>query len=131
MISDGQPSKDVDRAWHTVRDAQLRAFEAMRPGVPCRDIDRVAREVITQAGYGEGYASFAHRLGHGIGMEGHEEPYFDGGNALPLAAGMTFSNEPGIYLPGRFGIRLEDIVAITADGADHFGSWQKGPQSPA
>jgi Xaa-Pro aminopeptidase len=114
-----------------VRDAQQRGFEALRPGARCADADRAARAVIAAAGFGDGYASFAHRLGHGIGLEGHEEPYLDGGNELVLEPGMTFSDEPGIYLPGRFGVRLEDIVAITADGADHFGSWQAGPRSPA
>ena len=64
-------------------------------------------------------------------MEGHEDPYFDGGSRVVLAEGMTLSNEPGLYFPGRFGVRIEDIVAITATGADHFGGWQAGPQSPA
>ncbi|MFT7539718.1 MAG: Xaa-Pro dipeptidase [Gammaproteobacteria bacterium] len=128
---DGPPTADALRGWNTVRDAQKRAYEAMRPGVACGDIDRAARAVIEGAGYGQGYAAFSHRLGHGIGLEGHEEPYLDGGNKLLLAAGMTFSDEPGIYLPGRFGIRLEDIVVVTEDGADHFGSWQVSPTSPA
>lgn len=118
------------RAWATVQAAQQRAFERMRPGVECRAIDAAAREVVAAAGYPGGYAVFGHRLGHGIGLEGHEEPYFDGGNALPLAPGMTFSDEPGIYLPGRLGVRLEDIVAITAEGAQVFGSWQESPARP-
>ena len=130
-IHDAQPDADTLRGWNTVRDAQKRAFEAMAPGVECRAIDRAAREVIQAAGYGAGYQAFSHRLGHGIGIEGHEEPYLDGGNALPMAPGMTFSNEPGIYLPGRFGIRLEDIVQVTENGADHFGTWQIAPTSPA
>ena len=125
------PEPEVERAWNAVRDAQRRAFETLRPGVPCKDVDRAARDVITAAGYGEGYTSFAHRLGHGIGLDGHEEPYLDGGSEVILEPGMTFSDEPGIYLPGRFGIRLEDIVVVTADGADHFGSWQAAPSSPA
>lgn len=127
----GRPSSEVERVWNVVRDAQARAFDVLRPGVPCREPDRVARSVIEDAGFGAGYESFTHRLGHGIGLEVHEEPYLDGGNELPLAPGMTFSDEPGIYLYGRFGIRLEDIVAITADGAESFGTWQRSPASPA
>ena len=124
------PSSEFERAWRTVREAQQRAFERMAPGVPARAIDRAAREVIEQAGYGAGYSVFSHRLGHGIGLQGHEEPYLDGGNELELAPGMTFSDEPGIYLAGRLGIRLEDIVVVTESGADHFGSWQAAPASP-
>ena len=126
-----EPPAEVERAWNAVRDAQKRGFEALRPGAPCAAADRAARASIEAAGYGAGYASFTHRLGHGIGVEGHEEPYLDGGNELPLRPGMTFSDEPGIYLPGRFGVRIEDIVCITVDGADHFGAWQRSPASPA
>jgi Xaa-Pro dipeptidase len=121
---------EFERAWHAVRNAQRAAFERMAPGVPCRAIDAAARAAIEAAGYPGGYTVFAHRLGHGIGLQGHEEPYFDGGNELALAPGMTFSNEPGIYLPGRLGVRLEDIVAITTGGADHFGEWQESPARP-
>jgi Xaa-Pro dipeptidase len=127
----GKPSEDRVRAWHAVRDAQRRAFDAIRPGVRCSEIDRVARASLETAGYGSGYDTFTHRLGHGIGLEGHEPPYFDGGSEVALEPGMTLSNEPGIYLYGRFGVRIEDIVAVTAEGADHFGSWQQGPRSPA
>ncbi len=129
-IFGGEPTSEIRSAWDTVRAAQICAFEAMRPGVPCRAIDRAARETIEKAGYGAGYTSFAHRLGHGIGLEGHEDPYFDGGSEVRLEPGMTFSDEPGIYLPGRFGVRLEDIVVVTEDGADHFGSWQSSPTAP-
>lgn len=121
---------EFERAWHAVRNAQRAAFERMAPGVPCREIDRAARASIEAAGYPGGYTVFGHRLGHGIGLQGHEEPYFDGGNELPLAPGMTFSNEPGIYLAGRLGVRLEDIVVITPGGADHFGEWQESPARP-
>lgn len=124
------PAPEVERVWNAVRDAQQRAFDALRPGAPCAGADRAARASIEAAGYGAGYATFTHRLGHGIGLEGHEEPYLDGGNELALRPGMTFSDEPGIYLPGRFGVRLEDIVCITADGADHFGAWQRSPAAP-
>lgn len=127
----GRPPESEARAWTTVSDAQQRAFEAIRPGVRCREIDRAAREAIERAGFGSGYAALTHRLGHGIGLEGHEAPYFDGGSDVVLEPGMTLSNEPGIYVLGRYGVRLEDIVVATAGGADHFGSWQKGPLSPA
>ena len=130
-IFDGSPSAEVERAWHTVRDAQRRAFEAIRPGRRCREIDAVARAAIAEAGYGAGYAALTHRLGHGIGLEGHEAPYLDGGSDVVLVPGMTFSDEPGIYVPGRHGIRIEDIVAVTDAGADHFGSWQPGPRFPS
>jgi Xaa-Pro dipeptidase len=129
-VFDAQPSPEVERVWNTVHAAQQRAFEAIRPGVPCGDIDRAARAVIDARGFGPGYTTFTHRLGHGIGLEGHEDPYFDGGSTVPLAAGMTLSDEPGIYLPGRFGVRLEDIVLVTDHGADAFGTWQKSPTSP-
>jgi len=118
------------RAWQAVRSAQRAAFERMAPGVACREIDRAARAAIEAAGYPGGYAVFGHRLGHGIGLDGHEEPYFDGGSETVLEPGMTFSDEPGVYLAGRLGVRLEDIVAITASGADVFGAWQESPARP-
>ncbi len=129
-VFDGDPSAEVWRAWDVVRNAQRAAFEALRPGEPCRAADRAARAVIEEAGYGDGYEAFAHRLGHGIGLDGHEEPCLDGGAETLLEPGMTFSNEPGIYLPGRVGLRIEDIVTVTPDGADVFGGWQVGPESP-
>jgi Xaa-Pro dipeptidase len=89
-------------------------------------VDAAARKVIVDAGYGPGYKYFGHRVGHGIGMDGHEWPYLVRGNTLPLAPGMTFSDEPGIYLRGEFGVRLEDDIHITADGAEFFT-----PQSPS
>ncbi len=118
------------RAWHAVRSAQQAAFERIRPGVECREIDRAARAAIVEAGYPGGYTVFGHRLGHGIGLQGHEDPYFDGGSAVRLEPGMTFSDEPGIYLAGQLGVRLEDIVVVTEGGADHFGAWQEGPDWP-
>jgi Xaa-Pro dipeptidase len=125
-----EPERELARAWSTVRDAQRRAFEHLAPGNVTGDVDRAARAVIESAGYGNGYTAFSHRLGHGIGLEGHEEPYLDGGNGLVLEPGMTFSDEPGIYLPGRFGVRLEDIVVVTETGADVFGRWQESPRAP-
>jgi Xaa-Pro dipeptidase len=129
-VFDAPPSERVTRIWNTVRDAQKRGFEALRPGEPCAGADRAARAAIAAGGFGAGYEAFSHRLGHGIGLEGHEEPHLDGGNELTLAPGMTFSDEPGIYLPGELGCRIEDIVCITAEGADHFGAWQRSPVSP-
>ncbi|MFN0009976.1 MAG: M24 family metallopeptidase [Planctomycetota bacterium] len=129
-VFDGNPTVAVERAWNAVRSAQMAAFEAIAPGKTCGDIDRAARATIVELGFRAGYDDFTHRLGHGIGMEGHEDPYFDGGSTVVLEPGMTLSNEPGLYFPGRFGLRIEDIVAITTDGADHFGTWQRGPSSP-
>ncbi len=127
----GPPGVEERRAWNAVRDAQQRAFEPIRPGVLAREVDGAARAAIERAGYPGGFEVFTHRLGHGIGLEGHEDPYFDGGSEVVLESGMTLSDEPGIYLYGRFGVRLEDIVQVTESGADHFGSWQRGPESPA
>lgn len=127
----GEVPADVLAAWTAVRDAQRRAYDAIRPGVRCGALDAIARASLERAGFGPGYRTFTHRLGHGIGLEGHEDPYLDGGSDVVLAPGMTFSVEPGVYLPGRFGIRLENIAAVTEDGAEVFASWQRGPGSPA
>jgi D-alanyl-D-alanine dipeptidase len=112
-VSVGEPSAEVRKVHDIVREAQQAAFEAVRPGVSCQEIDRVARRVITEAGYGE---QFIHRTGHGIGVTTHEPPYMVEGEEQPLQPGMCFSIEPGIYLPGRFGVRIEDIVTVTDDG---------------
>ena len=109
----GEPSSEFVRAYEAVLAANQAAFEAVRPGVPCQVIDRAARSVLTQAGYGD---AFIHRTGHGLGLSLHEEPYLVEGNTLPLAAGMVFSDEPGVYFPGQFGIRIEDTVVCAADG---------------
>ncbi len=87
----------------------------MRPGVAAQDVDRAARAVIAGAGYGD---AFFHRTGHGIGIEGHEDPYIVEGNTQPLEVGAAFSVEPGIYLEGRYGVRIEDVVVCAADGPD-------------
>jgi Xaa-Pro dipeptidase len=129
-IFSGTPSAEVDKAWNAVRDAQRAAYETIRPGIPCKRVDEVARGWIEARGYGSGYRHFTHRLGHGIGMQGHEDPYFDGGSEVILAEGMTFSDEPGIYVYGEYGVRLEDIVAVTETAADHFGEWQASPLFP-
>jgi Xaa-Pro aminopeptidase len=110
----GPPSEEFRRVYEVVLAANQATFEAVRPGVPLQHLDRVARGLITDAGYGE---AFLHRVGHGLGLEVHEEPYLVEGNELPLAAGMTFSDEPGIYLEGRFGVRIEDTVVCTEEGA--------------
>lgn len=127
----GAPSAAVEKAWHAVRDAQRRAYESVRPGVFARDVDALARAVLAEHGYADGYGALTHRLGHGIGMEGHEDPYFDGGSDVVLASGMTLSDEPGIYVVGEYGVRIEDIVAVTDTGCDHFGTWQTSVRSPA
>jgi Xaa-Pro dipeptidase len=116
----GKPSDKMRQCFDIVQRAQAAALATARPGVPCEAVDAAARKVITDAGYGPGYAHFTHRLGHGIGMDGHEWPYLVQGNTLPLAEGMTFSDEPGIYIRGEFGIRLEDDMHITAGGAKLF-----------
>ena len=88
--------------------------------MPCEAVDAAARKVIVDAGYGPDYKFFTHRVGHGMGMDGHEWPYLVRGNKLPLAPGMTFSDEPGIYIRGEFGVRLEDDMVITETGAELF-----------
>jgi Xaa-Pro aminopeptidase len=110
----GEPSDEQRHVYDAVRGAQQAAFEVIRPGVTCEAIDRAARAVIEESGYGE---RFIHRTGHGIGIELHEPPYIVQGNATPLEPGMTFSDEPGIYLPDRFGVRIEDQVEVTTEGA--------------
>lgn len=112
-VSVGEPSDLVCEVHEVVRQAQQVGVEAVAPGVPCQEIDRAARKVITDAGYGE---RFIHRTGHGIGTTTHEPPYMIEGETQPLVEGMCFSVEPGIYLPGQFGVRIEDIVTVTADG---------------
>jgi Xaa-Pro aminopeptidase len=109
----GEPTAEEREVFEIVRRAQQAAFEAVRPGVACQEIDRAARGVIADAGYGE---YFIHRVGHGIGLTTHEPPYMIEGETHPIEPGMCFSIEPGIYLPGRFGVRIEDIVVGTDDG---------------
>ncbi|MFF0749517.1 M24 family metallopeptidase [Streptomyces sp. NPDC004267] len=109
----GEPTDEEQRIHDLVREAQQAGFEAVRPGAACQDVDRAARKVITDAGYGE---YFIHRTGHGIGVTTHEPPYMIEGEDLPILPGMCFSIEPGIYLPGRFGVRIEDIVTLTESG---------------
>ncbi|MGW0826037.1 aminopeptidase P family protein [Streptomyces sp. NPDC002845] len=109
----GEPGAEERTVHDIVRAAQEEGFRAVRPGAACQDVDRAARAVITEAGYGK---RFIHRTGHGIGVTTHEPPYMIEGEERALVPGMCFSVEPGIYLPGRFGVRIEDIVTVTEDG---------------
>jgi Xaa-Pro aminopeptidase len=109
----GAPSTDVIEVHAVVRRAQEAACAAVRPGVPCGEIDDVARAVITDAGFGD---LFGHPTGHGIGVTTHEPPYLVRAERRPLLAGMCVAIGPGIYLPGEFGVRIEDTVAVTAAG---------------
>lgn len=109
----GEPSDEERSVHEIVRRAQQAGFDTVRPGVECQEVDRAARAVITEAGYGQ---YFIHRVGHGIGLTTHEPPYMVEGERQPMEPGMCFSIEPGIYLPGRFGVRIEDIVTVTDEG---------------
>ena len=109
------PDDEFLRLYEVLRGAQAEAVSAVRPGLPAERVDAVARGIIAAGGYGE---YFIHRVGHGIGLETHEEPYLVGGNAEPLVEGAAFSVEPGIYLEGRYGARIEDIVVCGPDGPD-------------
>ncbi|MEU0374812.1 aminopeptidase P family protein [Streptomyces sp. NPDC006283] len=118
----GEPTAEERRVHDIVREAQEAAVLAVRPGIACQEVDRVARRVITEAGYGE---YFIHRTGHGIGVTTHEPPYMIEGEQQPLVPGMCFSVEPGIYLPGRFGVRIEDIVTVTEDGGRRLNNTRR------
>ena len=109
----GPPAQDYLDAYDILLEAQEAAFQAIRPGASASAPDDAARSILTAAGYGE---AFTHRVGHGIGLDAHEEPYLVRGASLSLAIGMVMSDEPGIYLSGRWGMRVEDIVALTSDG---------------
>jgi len=128
----GKATDKMKKVFAIVHQAQSAALKAARPGVPLESIDAAARRVIVDAGYGPGFTHFTHRLGHGLGMDGHEWPYlvknnmFGWANAMTLQAGMVFSDEPGIYIRGEFGVRLEDDMHISANGAELFT-----PQSPS
>ena len=112
----GKPSDKMQRVYETVRKAQDAALEAARKGRLSGSVDDAARGVITSAGYGPDYKYFTHRLGHGIGLDGHEHPYLVRASKTTLLPGMTFSNEPGVYIPGEFGVRCEDLMVISEDG---------------
>jgi Xaa-Pro dipeptidase len=128
----GKPTDKMKRVFDTVKRAQSVAIQTARPGVPAADVDAAARKVIVDAGFGPGFTYFTHRLGHGMGMEGHEWPYFVKNNmfgwdqAPVLKSGMVLSDEPGIYIRGEFGIRLEDDLWIHESGSELLT-----PQSPS
>jgi Xaa-Pro dipeptidase len=113
-VSFGPPSDEFRKVYAVVDRAQVAGIEALKAGAAGEDVDRAARKVIEDAGYGK---YFTHRLGHGLGMDGHEQPYLVRGNRKPLAAGNVETIEPGIYIPDRFGVRIEDDYAVDADGA--------------
>jgi Xaa-Pro aminopeptidase len=115
------PSRDSEeeKVYNLVAEAQEAAVKAARPGMTCEALDRVARDILAAQGYGE---FFTHRLGHGIGLDGHEPPYLVQGNASVLQPGMAFSVEPGLYLPGRFGVRVEDTVVLHESGAERMNN---------
>jgi Xaa-Pro dipeptidase len=122
----GKASDKMKKVFDIVHTAQTTALKTARPGLECQAVDAAARKVITDAGYGPDYKYFTHRLGHGMGMDGHEWPYLVRGNATRIEANMTFSDEPGIYIRGEFGVRLEDDMHILDDSAELFT-----PQSPS
>ena len=119
----GSPKDEVRKVYDAVDRAQRAGIEALRAGASGEDVDKAARRVIDEAGYG---AFFTHRLGHGLGMDGHEPPYLVRGNTVPLVAGNTVTVEPGIYLPGKFGVRIEDDFAVSASGAPEGLSTRPG-----
>ncbi|MGW2824573.1 M24 family metallopeptidase [Streptomyces sp. NPDC001443] len=113
----GEPPEEFRRLYEVLLRAQRAQTDAVRPGITAEQLDAVGRDIITDAGYGP---YFVHRTGHGIGVESHEEPYIVSGNRLPLEPGMAFSIEPGIYLPDRYGARIEDIVLCAEDGGERL-----------
>jgi Xaa-Pro dipeptidase len=126
-------SPKLDKArklFDIVHQAQAAVLAAAHPGVQCQAIDAAARNVITAAGFGPDYKHFTHRVGHGIGMDMHEWPYLVRGNTTPLAAGMCFSDEPGIYIAGEFGVRLEDDWHVTEDGGKMFTPQSRSLEHP-
>jgi Xaa-Pro aminopeptidase len=118
-----EPTSEIREVHEIVRQAQQAGVDAVRPGVSCQEIDRAARKIITDAGYGE---QFIHRTGHGIGVTTHEPPYMVEGEEQLLVQGMCFSVEPGIYLAGKFGVRIEDIVTVTSDGGQRLNNTDRG-----
>ncbi|CAN5724917.1 Xaa-Pro peptidase family protein [soil metagenome] len=118
----GDPPEGYTQAHAALQVAQDAACNAVRPGVTASSVDAAARQVLTEAGYGE---FFVHRTGHGIGLDGHEEPYIVAGNELVLEPGMAFSIEPGVYVPGRYGMRIEDIVVVTEYGGERLNHGER------
>lgn len=126
-----RPTERQRRVWDLVRRAQQAAFDAARPGVECLAVDAAARKVIEDGGFGPGYRYFTHRLGHGIGLDGHEWPYMVRGSTTRLVPGVAFTDEPGIYVRGEMGIRHEDTVVVTASGCENLcPKWSGTPEEP-
>lgn len=117
VVFDGDPPEGFERVYEAVFVAQEAAVQAVGPGVTAGEVDRAARDVITNYGFGD---EFFHRTGHGVGLSVHEEPYIVAGNERPLEPGMVFSIEPGVYLEGQYGVRIEDLVAVTEDGCERL-----------
>lgn len=115
----GEPSDEFRTVYDIVRRANQATLEAVKPGTPCERLDEIARTIISDAGYGP---QFLHRVGHGLGLDVHEDPYLVAGNETPLAPGMIFSDEPGIYLEGKFGVRIEDSVLVTESGGERLNN---------
>ncbi|WP_266080154.1 M24 family metallopeptidase [Haladaptatus caseinilyticus] len=125
VVFSGTPPEEFDRVHRAVREAQRAGVEAVEPGITAESVDAATREVIESYGYGE---AFIHRTGHGVGLDVHEGPYIVSGNDLKLQTGMVFSVEPGIYIPGEFGVRIEDLVVVTENGCERLNdsprTWQ-------
>jgi len=128
--TDKAKADKMKKVFDIVHRAQAEAVKTARPGLECGAVDAAARKVISDAGYGPDYKYFTHRLGHGMGMDGHEWPYLVRGNSTILAANMTFSDEPGIYIRGEFGVRLEDDMHITENGAELFTPQSRSLEEP-
>jgi Xaa-Pro dipeptidase len=128
--TDNKATDKMKRVFDAVHKAQASALHAARPGVECQAVDTAARKVIEEAGFGSGYEHFTHRVGHGIGMDEHEWPYLVKGNRQALEVGVTTSDEPGVYLRGEFGVRLEDDMYVTADGAKWFTPQSNSLEQP-
>ncbi|MGO8817399.1 MAG: M24 family metallopeptidase [Terriglobia bacterium] len=126
----GKPTERMRQVFEIVHRAQKAALDAARPGIEAQAVDAAARKVIVDAGYGPDYKFFKHRLGHGMGMDGHEWPYLVRGDTLKLEPNMTFSDEPGIYIHGEFGVRLEDDLHVTEDGAELFTGQSASLEEP-
>ncbi|WP_418283945.1 aminopeptidase P family protein [Halorubrum sp. DTA46] len=123
LVFDGEPPEEYERVHAVVREAQAAAVDAVEPGATAESIDRAARDVIEGAGYGD---AFVHRTGHGVGLDVHEEPYVVAGNDRELEPGMVFSVEPGVYLDGRFGCRIEDLIVVTTEGCERLNRTDRG-----
>jgi Xaa-Pro dipeptidase len=126
----GKPTDKMKKVFDIVHRAQQAALSAAKPGIECQAVDAAARKVVEEAGFGPNYNYFTHRVGHGIGMDGHEWPYLVRGNNLKLQPGMTFSDEPGVYIRNEFGVRLEDDMRITEHGAELFTPQSQSLEHP-